>query len=107
MALMANDSLTVDKNSMFVRTPAYRVDDVVVFGLRREVIVPDVTDMIIEVTQAMSGRLDLLSYELYGTSDLWWVICDLNQIVDPMTEANTGAQLRVPRRDRLFSVLST
>jgi hypothetical protein len=104
---MANEQVTLDKYSMFIRTPVYRVGEDIVFGLRREVVMPDVTDVVIEVTQAMDGRLDVLAFELYGTSDLWWVIAELNQITDPMTEVKQGVELRVPRSERLFNILST
>jgi hypothetical protein len=92
---------------MFIRTPVYNVNNTIVFGLRREVIAPDPTDSIIGVTQTMVGDLGILAYELYGTSELWWVIAELNHILDPMTEVVEGLQLRVPSRDRLFNILST
>jgi len=101
------EQLSLDKNSMFIRTPAYSVGGDTVFGLRREVVWPDPTDTIMGVTQATAGKLDLIAYQLYGTADLWWVIAEMNHIIDPMTEVVIGTQLRVPRQDRLFNILST
>ena len=101
------EQLQLDKNSMFIRTPVYSVNGTIVFGLRREVVVPDPSDSVIEVTQTMVGDLNTLSYELYGTTELWWAIAELNHILDPMTEVVAGLQLRVPNRDRLFNILST
>lgn len=93
--------------SMFLRTPVYKVGTDLVFGQRRESVTPDDTDMSIEVTQPMVGRLDLLAYDLYGNSELWWAIAELNNLVDPITEVTLGVQLRVPRRDRLFNILTS
>jgi hypothetical protein len=89
---------------MFATTPIYQVGSSVVFGLRRESILPDPTDSVVQVTQAWEGRLDLLSYELYGTVDLWWAVAELNHLVDPFTEVVSGVQLRVPSRDRLLNL---
>jgi hypothetical protein len=92
---------------MFIRTPVYRVNGTVVFGLRRDVVPPDVTDRVVEVTQPMEDRTDLLAFEFYGATELEWAIWEMNHIVDPMTEIKHGVQLRVPTRDRLFNILST
>lgn len=35
------------------------------------------------VTGAEAGRLDLVSYLLYGRTDLWWLIMVYNDIFDP------------------------
>jgi hypothetical protein len=92
---------------MFRNTPAYNNGTEVIFGLRQEVIVPDPTDKIVAVTQPFEGKLDVLAYELYGNTELWWVIAELNQIVDPLTEIKLGLQLRVPTKERLNNILST
>jgi len=91
---------------MFRETPIHRVNGEVVFALRQEVFLPDPTDLVVEVTQATAGKLDLIAFESYGKSELWWVIAELNQIVDPMTEIQVGVELRVPRRERVFNILT-
>lgn len=106
---MASNSSQVQLGnySMFIRTPVYNVNNTIVFGLRREVVAPDPTDSIVTVTQPMVGDLSILAYELYGTPELWWVIAEMNQILDPMTEVVEGLQLRVPTRDRLYNIITT
>lgn len=91
---------------MFTGTPIYQVGSDLVFGLRRDSIVPDDTDVTVEVTQTWENRLDLLSFELYGTTALWWIIADLNNMTDPMFQAPAGTQLRVPQKDRVFGLLA-
>lgn len=77
------------------------------FGLRRMIVPPADDDQQVEVTQGWEGRLDLLSTDFYGTPELWWVIADANQLLDPLGEVKLGAQLRVPRRDRVFNLLAS
>jgi hypothetical protein len=48
-------------------------------------------------------RPDLLSYDLYGRSDLMWVILQYNNIVDIEEEFISGKELRVPTRARVFA----
>lgn len=91
---------------MFLRTPIYRVASDLVFGLRQGVIMPHQSDAVIEVTQPVEHRLDLLAYQFYGTPDLWWVIAEINQLLDPFTEVVVGKELRLPQRERLFNALS-
>ncbi len=44
----------------------------------------------------MEFRPDMISYAAYGTSDLWWLICSSNAIIDPNTELNAGKQIKIP-----------
>lgn len=99
--------VTLSKTSMFLQTPVYNVGGTIVYGLRREVIPPDTSDRVITVTAGLESRLDLLASEIYGTSDLFWVLAEANQIIDVMTEVPNGTKLRVPLKDRVFAALST
>jgi len=40
-------------------------------------------------------RLDLLAHRYLGKTDLWWIICDYNDIFFPM-ELEPGSVLRIP-----------
>ncbi len=48
-------------------------------------------------------RPDLLAYDLYGRSDLMWVVLQYNNIVDIEEEFITGANLKLPSRSRVYS----
>lgn len=48
------------------------------------------------VPQFAIGRIDLISYIHYETVDLWWLIAQVNDIVDPITELYMGRVLRIP-----------
>jgi hypothetical protein len=40
-------------------------------------------------------RIDLIAYRYLGRADLWWIICDYNDIFFPL-ELETGTVLRIP-----------
>jgi hypothetical protein len=40
-------------------------------------------------------RVDLLAHRYLGHADLWWIICDYNDIFSPL-ELEPGSVLRIP-----------
>jgi len=65
----------------------------------------DSTDTFIIVTQEMEKRPDLVSYNAYGVSELWWVIYEINQIRDPLFDLKSGQILRIPSLDRVLEAI--
>jgi len=55
------------------------------------------TPELLVVAPKYQYRMDLLSYDLYGTSEYWWVIALLNrdQIKDPIRDLKIGMTLIV------------
>ncbi len=47
------------------------------------------------VTSADENRIDIISYKIYGTSSLYWVLCYMNLIEDPLN-IPVGTVLFVP-----------
>jgi len=41
-------------------------------------------------------RPDLLSYSLYGTDNLWWILCKVNMIDDIWNDLSVGQVIIVP-----------
>jgi phage tail protein X len=50
-------------------------------------------------------RLDLLAYQFYGDSQLWWVIATYNNLTDIDTKLEPGLQLRIPVRASVVTQL--
>lgn len=52
-------------------------------------------------------RPDLLSYDLYGNSNYWWVIAllNMNQLQDPIRDLKTGMVIRVLARSDINGVI--
>lgn len=56
------------------------------------------TDSDILIVTEEEDRLDLLAYQFYGDSQLWWVIATYNNLTDIDTKLEPGLQLRIPVR---------
>ena len=89
---------------MFSSTPVYQVGPDVVYGLRQPQVLPDASDQLYPVPQALAGQLWLISELCYGVPDLYWVISDVNGMTDPLTEAAFGVKLRIPSSTRLANL---
>ena len=74
-------------------------------NLRR--IPADGTDRAISIASKYSERPDLLSFDLYGTTDFWWIfgVRNPNVIEDPIFDLQAGVEIFVPTRDRLNELL--
>lgn len=48
-------------------------------------------------------RPDLLAYELYGTTRLWWVfiVRNMDQFEDPIEDFKAGTVIRLPNNDAI------
>jgi hypothetical protein len=53
-------------------------------------------ELIYIVTQTVIGRIDLVSFQSYGTVDLWWLIALRNDIINPIDDLVLGDQLYIP-----------
>lgn len=64
-------------------------------------------DFLYTIEPQYSHRPDLLSYDLYGTSKLWWVFTqrNLDVLQDPIYDFIPGKQIYIPKRTGLFKVL--
>lgn len=64
-------------------------------------------DPIYTIEPQYTYRPDLLSYDLYGTTKLWWVFTqrNLDILQDPVFDFVAGTQIYLPKKSSLFSVL--
>jgi len=64
-------------------------------------------DVLFTVTSQYENRPDLLSYDLYGTADLWWVFAVRNKdiIKDPIYDLYAGQQIYLPQLSTIKSAL--
>lgn len=60
-------------------------------------------DRYLEVTPGTVGRLDLISFDIYGTPKFWWLIAVTNNIFDPFEDMYPGMILRCPSQTRIYS----
>jgi hypothetical protein len=45
-------------------------------------------------------RVDLIAYRYFGRAELWWIVCDYNDIFFPL-DLESGRTLRLPCVERL------
>lgn len=66
------------------------------------------SDVYIVISETYQYRPDLLAYDLYGDSRLWWVFAERNPNrlgFDPYFDFVTGLGIYVPKLDTLKQVL--
>ncbi len=70
-------------------------------------IAADDNDQELIVSTKFHQRPDLLSNDLYGTPDLWWIFVVRNpdQMVDPIYDLVSGLELYVPTKQRALSLI--
>ena len=64
-------------------------------------------DTLYTIESQYTYRPDLLSYDLYGTTKLWWVFAQRNMdvIKDPVYDITPGTQIFIPKNEKLLALL--
>lgn len=47
-----------------------------------------------------------ISYKYYGTMDLWWLVCEYNQIKDATKIPDVGTVIRLLKNDYVWAVVT-
>jgi hypothetical protein len=65
------------------------------------------SDIYWEITSVYDQRPDLLAYDLYSDSRLWWVFASRNpnRLKDPLFDFVTGVGIYLPKSDLVRQVL--
>ena len=65
------------------------------------------SDIYWEITVVYNLRPDMLAYDLYGDSRLWWIFASRNpnRLADPLFDFVTGVGIYLPKSDLLTQVL--
>lgn len=68
---------------------------------------PDPTDVYWEITPVYNLRPDLLAYDLYNDSKLWWVFAQRNpnKLKDPLFDFVQGIYIYIPKQNALSVAL--
>ena len=94
----------------YTKTSPYYTTDVYGFFLdvtQFRDIPSDPNDIVYQIDHVYDGRPDLLAFDLYGDSALWWVFSMRNPdvIKDPVFDFVSGALIYVPKRATIQSAL--
>jgi len=96
---------TYNQTSPYANTPTTRF----YLGLYVDRPVPEHRDdRLITVPDKYEHRPDLLAYNLYGDTRLWWIFYrrNLDAIKDPIFGFTAGLQIIVPSKDHVTKVVS-
>jgi len=65
------------------------------------------SDVIFTITATYNMRPDLLAYDLYDDSELWWVFAQRNPDIlkNPLNDFSTGTVIQLPNIDTLRDTL--
>lgn len=102
---MASNSV-YNKLSRYVHGGNTEIGDLGLEWWDRRNIPTDPTDHLFTVDYFHAGRLDLIATIFYGEPRWWWIIAQVNNILDIQQEVFEGRQLAVPAKDRLMIIMN-
>lgn len=97
------DSTLNEKNGRYVLGGSTEVSSFALEWWNRKKLASDPSDFAYYVERKYEGRPDLLANAFYGDSQLWWLICQFNAIIDPLTELVEGKLIFLPDATRINS----
>jgi hypothetical protein len=64
-------------------------------------------DVVYRIDAIYKHRPDLLAYDLYGDTNLWWVFAmrNINTIEDPVYDFEPGKSIYIPKKETIFATL--
>lgn len=83
------------KNSRYAKSKVYKLGDKYHIGSREIVKFKNRYDNIIHIVIG-EERLDNIAHKYWKRQDLWWLIADWNDIIDPTNSLESGTQLIIP-----------
>lgn len=94
----------------YSRTSPYASTDKFAFYLdiaNLPVIPYDPSDVQYEIDTIYRWRPDLLAYDLYSDTNLWWIFSarNPNTLQDPIFDFLPGATIYIPKRDTIVTAL--
>jgi hypothetical protein len=88
----------------------YKVDKHYVYNILRKVSIPDGTldNRFFEILYVQTSTpWTSVSYKAYRTIKLWWLICIVNRITNPVYNAQPGVPIRILKSQYIKDILST
>ena len=90
----------IGRYSRYVASVIYKDGEEEFFGTRHKIDTSERPDDLFH-TVVEGEHLDMLAYHYFGRSDLWWIICDYNDIFYPL-DIEPGSVLRIPSREHVY-----
>ena len=99
----------VDLNYYETLFTVYKIDKHYVYNILRKVSLPDDTldDRFFDyITVHSSSPWTLVSNKAYGTIKLWWLICIVNGVWNPVYNAVPGLPIRILKSEYIGDILN-
>lgn len=99
------------QNNIYPTTSPYNLTDIVnakfLDVMVNRPIPMNPSDVYYQIPQLYEYRPDLLAYDLYNNSKLWWVFAQRNpnRLKDPLFDFKAGIGIYIPKLDTLSRVL--
>tara|TARA_E500000318_G_C3533898_1_gene201751 strand:- start:771 stop:1133 length:363 start_codon:yes stop_codon:yes gene_type:complete len=79
------------------------------YNINKKISVPDNLDprLFLNITLPQGLPLTTLSYNAYGTIDLWWLILLVNNITNPIKDLPIGKKIKLVKPQFIEQVLDT
>jgi hypothetical protein len=99
-------NISYSQSSPYYLTKVYK--NIFLDAMVNRSIPADITDVYWQITVTYNYRPDLLAYDLYNDSKLWWVFAQRNPntLKDPMFDFTTGTYIYLPQLTNLQTTLS-
>lgn len=93
------------KTSPYFKTPFSVSGELGTFVIRP--IPANDDDVVYTIENQYTHRPDLLAYDLYGSSKLWWVFAQRNMdiVKDPVFDMQTGTKIFLPKQSNIKAEL--
>ena len=102
---MANKNSVLRKNSRYVSGGETEVNMRSLEWWERKVFSTSEDDIEYVVERHMQHKIASISAQFLGDPQLWWVIAQYNNILDPVIEIFEGRVLLIPHPNRIDSIL--
>ena len=77
------------------------------YNILKNIKVPDDinSDIFDTITLTNHTPFTVLSYQIYGTTYLWWLICIVNKIANPFDKTIIGLKIKVIKKQYVKTIL--
>ena len=78
------------------------------YNILKKIVIPENIDsrLFSEVIITDNIPYTTLSYRFYNTQDLWWLICIVNNIINPVNNITPGTKLKILKNDAVNRLLA-
>jgi hypothetical protein len=103
---MAENNSVMKKNSRYVSGGETEVNKIGLEWWERSVIERAADDIIFVVDATTTGRIDRIAHVFLGDTRLWWVIAQMNNLLDVYADITEGTVLYIPSKERVKLMLN-